>query len=427
MTITIIGAGVSGTLLTINLIKNNPDNLVINLVEKDKDKFNLGVAYHTNEITHLLNVRAIGMSIFKDEPEHFINWLNDNGYDYSKTDFVPRQIFGEYVQYYYKLYTNNTNVKVNVIFDEVVNLHQSDKWHVELTTQTLTSDKVVLALGHISIAEMDMLKYSNISKYFRTPWVNNIYDSIESTDDVLMIGSGLTADDIILSLKSRNHTGKIYCISRRGLQPFAHEIFEPYPSFYSELEGKDINSIFSIVHKHLKNAKNKKAVIDSLRPHTQSIWKSLSSEDKSRFLRHINPLWNVIRHRMPESTHQTLADMQNHDQLEFLTGRISSIKEDDRIVIKYNDKKEQKEVIVDAIINCIGPESNYKRIKMPLISNLLDSKMIENNDNGITIKSNDYKIKDNLYVIGPLLKGELFEATAVPEIRVQAEELSKLL
>lgn len=427
MTTTIIGGGVSGTLLAINLIKNNPDNLVINIIEKDKDKFNLGVAYHTSEITHLLNVRAIGMSIFKDEPEHFINWLNDNGYEYTKTDFVPRMIFGEYVQHYYNLYTKNTNVKVNVIFDEVVNLHKLDKWHVELTTQTLTSDKVVLALGHISIAEMDMLKYSNISKYFRTPWVNNIFDSIEPTDEVLMIGSGLTADDIILSLNKRNHKGKIYCISRRGLQPFSHQIFDPYPSFFSEIEGKDINQIFSIVRSHLKIAKEPRAVIDSLRPFTQTIWKSLSNEDKSRFLRHLNPLWNVIRHRMPESTYQTLSNMESKNRLEFLSGRINSISEDNRITIKYNDKNQQKEITVDAIINCIGPESNYKRIKMPLISNLLDNHIIENNDNGITIKVNDYKIKDGLYVIGPLLKGELFEATAVPEIRVQAEELSKLL
>lgn len=427
MTITIIGGGVSGTLLAINLIKNHKSGLKINIIEKDKDKFNLGIAYHTSEITHLLNVRAIGMSIFKDEPEHFINWLNNNGYSYTKTDFVPRSIFGKYVQYYYNQYASKTDVKVNVIFDEVVNLHQNDKWFVELTTQSLVSDKVVLALGHISIAEMDMFKYTNISKYFRTPWVNNIFDSIKPTDDVLMIGSGLTSDDIILSLKSRNHTGKIYCISRRGLQPFNHEIFEPYPSFYSEIEGKDINTIFSIVKSHLKVAKNPRAVIDSLRPHTQTIWKSLSISDKSRFLRHVNALWNVIRHRMPESTFDTLSQMESDGQLKFLTGRINSIKENDRISINYYNRLNSNNVIVDVIINCIGPESNYKRIKMPLISNLLESGIVENNDNGITIKVDNYKIKDNLYVIGPLLKGELFEATAVPEIRIQAEELSKML
>lgn len=64
--VTIIGSGVSGTLLVINLIKNYKDGLLsINLIEKDNEKFNKGVAYSTNELSHLLNVRVAGMSIFR--------------------------------------------------------------------------------------------------------------------------------------------------------------------------------------------------------------------------------------------------------------------------------------------------------------------------------------------------------------------------
>jgi uncharacterized NAD(P)/FAD-binding protein YdhS len=298
----------------------------------------------------------------------------------------------------------------------------------------LFSDIVVLALGHISIAETDALKYVDIMKYYKSPWSDDIYNSIRQSDDVFLIGSGLTTDDVVLSLTSRKHDGKIYSISRRGMIPVVHEIFTPYPSFYSEIEGKNINEIFSVVKKHLRSADNPRAVIDSLRPHTQAIWKSLSKEDKSRFLRHLNPYWNVIRHRMPEINHGKISELEASGKLEFLTGKINAIKEvDEKICVNYFDKKAgvNVDVMVDAIVNCIGPESSYKKIKMPLIQNLLTGGLIENNETGISIKVKDWNVVNSegkehygLLAIGPILKGELFESTAIPEIRTQAEVLS---
>ena len=439
-TVTIVGSGVSGTLLTINLIKNyKSGQLTINLIEKESSKFNTGVAYSTEEFSHLLNVRASGMSIFKDDTDHFYKWLNKFGYNYEKTDFVPRKIFGQYIKYYYKhaIINKSDDITFNVIFEEVKDIKKSKKgYEIQIgDDKNFTSDIVVLALGHISIAEMDILKYKDIPKYFRTPWTDNIFKEIKKTDDVFMIGSGLTTDDIILSLEERKHEGKIYSTSRKGSQPLKHQLCDPYPSFYDEIKGKDINQIFSIVRYHLKMARDPRAVIDSLRPYTQEIWKSLSKSDKSRFLRHINGYWNVIRHRMPESTYEKLIELQKSNKLEFLTGNITSISQiDNRIQIVINNKKSKskEEIVVDAVINCIGPESNYKRITMPLIKNLLDSGLIQNNETNISLKLNGWNIIDssgkthkNLFAIGPLLKGELFESTAVPEIKVQSEELSK--
>jgi uncharacterized NAD(P)/FAD-binding protein YdhS len=52
----------------------------------------------------------------------------------------------------------------------------------------------------------------------------------------------------------------------------------------------------------------------------------------------------------------------------------------------------------------------------------------------LSVKTSNFNIVDgfdtvteNIFAIGPLLKGELYESTAAPEIRVQAEKLSKIL
>ncbi|WP_265578481.1 FAD/NAD(P)-binding protein [Microcystis aeruginosa] len=39
------------------------------------------------------------MSAFVDEPAHFLNWLHQNGQKkVTASTFVPRQIYGDYVQ-----------------------------------------------------------------------------------------------------------------------------------------------------------------------------------------------------------------------------------------------------------------------------------------------------------------------------------------
>jgi uncharacterized NAD(P)/FAD-binding protein YdhS len=102
--ITIVGSGASGTILAINLIKNykGSSKLEINLIERDTDKLNLGVAYSTEEFEHLLNVKAQNMSIFKDDPDHLINWLKKYGYNYSANDFIPRKA---YYPLYHQIYS----------------------------------------------------------------------------------------------------------------------------------------------------------------------------------------------------------------------------------------------------------------------------------------------------------------------------------
>lgn len=438
--ISIIGSGLSGSLLTINLIKNwKGDKLNINLIERDPQKFNTGVAYSTEEFTHLLNVRCSNMSIFPDDPDNFYNWLKKFGYTYTKNDFVPRTIFGQYIKYNFKntIINKSENINLNTIFDEVVDISKNgSNYKLSLqNTESIVSDLVVLALGHISVSEVDTLKFSNIKNYFRTPWTDDIFQKLNYNEDILFIGSGLTTHDIILSLNERNHQGKLYSISRNGHHPLVHKLYEPYPSFYEELKGKDINQIFHIVRKHLKNHSEPRAVIDSIRPHAINIWKSLSKTDKSRFLRHLNPIWNSIRHRVPESTFDTITELENSGTLNFLTGKIISTEQiDNKVKVKIKSNKDIQELNVDLIINCIGPESNYKRLNLPLIQNLLQSGIIECDEQSITIKTNDWNIIDkdglqmpNLMAIGPVLKGELFECTAVPEIRNHTLELSKYI
>jgi uncharacterized NAD(P)/FAD-binding protein YdhS len=87
---------------------------------------------------------------------------------------------------------------------------------------------------------------------------------------------------------------------------------------------------------------------------------------------------------------------------------------------------------VDWVVNCTGPES-HARTAQPLLRQLLTEGLACADPLGLgLVASGDGRIvgrdghrRHGLYAIGPLLKGMLWETTAVPELRVQAQDLAR--
>jgi uncharacterized NAD(P)/FAD-binding protein YdhS len=90
---------------------------------------------------------------------------------------------------------------------------------------------------------------------------------------------------------------------------------------------------------------------------------------------------------------------------------------------------------VDRAINCSGIQENYRRAPRPLIHALIESGLAAANDLGIGFRTDSSgalidaagKTSTTLFTLGPPRRGELFETTAVPEIRTQAEALARHL
>ena len=253
--------------------------------------------------------------------------------------------------------------------------------------------------------------------------------------------------DCVLSLKKAGVTGKLYVVSPRGYTPASHNKAEIYPDFYSELKGKILLEIFQIVRKHLKIAESKNnswiGVVDSLRPHVQELWITLSKKDKQQFISHIRHIWGVARHRLPITTHKELMDLKTKGQLEIIGGRIihfDSAQCDNKLTngivnvsIQLRGSSKKRDLSVSRVINCTGPQSNYKELKEEFIQNLLAKRIIISNELKMGIETDingqvhqeDGKTSTDIYAIGSLLRGVLWETTAVPEISKQAEQIAK--
>jgi uncharacterized NAD(P)/FAD-binding protein YdhS len=438
--ITIIGGGASGTLLAVNLIKNSGENPIeINLVEKSK-AIGRGVAYSTAEDVHLLNVPAAKMGAFPDDIEHFHRWLAANDYDYAPGDFVSRRLYGEYLREVFAdaIAGKNCNVSLNLIDDEAIDvLTDKDSALVLLASgEVLPSHRVVLAFGNFLPPDLpaENRDYTNSEKYFRNAWSEKIPEKIAPDDEITIIGTGLSAVDAILTLHRRGHTGKITAISKHGWFPAVHAAAKPYQPLCEELEQQTTTlGVLKTVRRHCSRADNWRSVIDALRPSTQKTWLRLPIEEKRKFMRHLRRIWEVSRHRMPPQCAQILNKMQDEGKLKIRRGKIQNIEiNGGKFRVHYLSSNEDKSFSTDAIINCIGAESDFGKIEFTLVKSLIERGDIVPDELALglaatpdgKIISRENQISGVLRTLGTALRGVLWESTAMPEIRAQARTLS---
>lgn len=444
--ITIIGGGASGTLLAANLLRASDDQMLeINIIEKNPS-IGRGVAYSTPDDIHLLNVPAAKMTAFADEPDHFLRWLDSNGYQFGPTAFVPRKVFGSYLNdvIHEAEGAKHDRATLNVFEDDAVDISIEDgKAQVMLASgEYLYSENVVLAFGNFLPPQPSVsdLSFTTAPKYFRSPWSAGVFDSIDPDDVVLIVGTGLSMVDVVLKLDHSGHTGKVFALSTRGLLPAVHKLGDTYPSFADELRPMTrITDILRSVRRHIKNAETQnidwRAVIDSLRPATQEIWQNLPLSEKRYFMQHLSRYWNVARHRMPAEAAAILDRLRDSGRLEVLNGRLQRIEVGERFAVSYKTNGVDYDLSVDAIINCIGSESNFRKLDSALVSSLFASGIIRSDGlnfgidalpNGSVVGQNG-ETSDVIFTLGTALKGTLWETTAIPEIRTQAKHLAEHL
>lgn len=434
-TIAVVGGGISGTLTVLQIIKQSKRPLTI-LWFDAQNKFCKGYAYHTFDESHLLNVRANNMSVFPDDPNHFVAWLNQFHKQFTSKDFVSRKLFGDYVHHTFETLKNtNPTITLYQFAEEVKSINQTTYGFDIKTHQDYQAEKVILSLGNFLPAHPKSISQEFISSknYFQNAFNVQLTSQFQLHHHITIIGSGLTMIDVVGSLFRYSYKGAIAVISPHAYIPQAHQenTLPSVDPFIDSKKSYSLREIIALVNKQLKLAKkenlNPHSVIDLMRPFLQNMWLNFSLQEKQQFLRHLRHKWGVARHRSPNQSMDIFNQLNSSGQLNVLKGRISDIKTTKQEFEIYysNPQNEQKILKTELIINCTGPESDYSKSKSNLIIQLLKDGIIapDSLKYGINARK-DGLITNNLYTIGPPLKGILWESVAVPEIRVQAQELA---
>jgi uncharacterized NAD(P)/FAD-binding protein YdhS len=444
--IAVIGAGFSGVMTAIHLLwRCNPGERVY-LVERG-DRVGPGLAYGTHHPRHLVNIRAENMSAFADEPDHFVRWLDgleperraEAGERTIAGTFVRRSVFGAYVQDLLReaIARQDGADNLYLVTDEATAVRPANGgFRLETGNGRVHPiDAAVLALGNVVEAK------ETPPGYVDNPWSREATAALEPGLPAIVLGTGLTMVDLCLALSEQGFEGPIHAISRRGLLPLGHAPSKPWEHLTLAADDRrSLLALFRAVRREVRRAGTRavgwRAVIDAVRPHAQTLWAELSPADKARFVRHVRPWWDVHRHRMAPPVAATLATLRAAGALTTHAGRISSIEPAGRLLrVRWRPKGQpvEQQLLAQRVIDCTGSTGDHCRSGEPLIRQMLADGLVRPAPLGLGVDCTTWgaligargQPSPNLFAVGPVTRGALWEIIAVPEIRAQAEQVAE--
>jgi uncharacterized NAD(P)/FAD-binding protein YdhS len=453
-TTAIIGGGFSGTLAAVNLIRlaQTPQRVV---VINSGRPFGRGTAYGTTRREHLLNVAARNMSAFPDYPSHFFDWLRSRcdfdamTDDQLKETFIPRQVYGDYVRSLATHFMGPADprslVQCDVVEDSAIDIEPIGRGgSVKLESgEAIEAESILLATGNQPPAGLPGAdRLANDRRYCGNPWQDWHEHLPGDQGHIVLLGTGLTAVDVIVTLREKGWNGRITAISRNGMLPQRHFRGIEWPSAIPEddqsLSLQELSKLVRGDCERLRGVSQNPAIaVDKLRGRTQALWKRLSIDEKKRFLREYAPHWNVIRHRIAGPIHDAITDSLDCGQLKIVPATIDSLTSGATTIdVQLTTTDGESRIIGgDYVINCTGPKARFSDSGLPLYRNLFERGLakIDAMDMGIAV-NDDFLVIDGddrpssfLYAIGPILKGTLWETIAVPELRGQAMQVAQAI
>jgi len=390
----------------------------------------LGVAYSTRDPAHVLNVRAEVMSAWPDDLDHFVRLVEQEGG--TRRDFVQRRQFGRYLRAI--LEEGMETGCLRLVERQAVSANPGEEgWIVSVENgETIEASGLVLAIGNQPPEPLPLGQGS--ARVINNPWGAEALAAVEdlaaSHEDVLLVGTGLTMIDAVLSLDAAGHRGRIVGLSRRGLIPRGHAEFTPAPVEAEDVPHGNVRALWRWLRRRGAEV-GWRAAIDALRPHSQHLWQSLPPGEQKRFARHARPWWDVHRHRIAPEVAQQLHDMVAQGRLEIVAGRIQSVEDDGgALVVAYRRRGSSR--IVEGrfayMINCTGPLGTISRTRDPMLKGMLADGLARPDQLGIALDVDERSRvvgAERAWAMGPLTKGRYWEIIAVPDIRYQAAAVAE--
>jgi uncharacterized NAD(P)/FAD-binding protein YdhS len=393
----------------------------------------LGVAYSTENHQHRLNVPAAGMSALPEDPGHFVRWLRaHHDPDFPAGGFAPRAVFGRYLS---DTLGRQLQAAPPVAWAQYRSRAVDLRGHGKRTTVTLADDEVleadavVLALGHgaaTSAWVSPALRRS--ARFVADPWHPGALPALAEGSTVLLVGTGLTMVDIAMSY---GHC-QVRAVSRHGQLPLAHVTDPPAaaPVPLPKTTALSAAGVRRLVFDRIRELDGDwRTAVDGFRPVTQQIWSRLLDDaGRRQLLPHAQRRWEHVRHRMAPELGALLAARQEQGRLTVQAASVAAATDSGgSLLVGLSDATS---VQADLVVNCTGRCGAVESGDNPLVAALLARGSARRDPLGLgfaTHSGGRLASADNVaaWTLGPLRRGELWESTAIPEIRDQAAEIAR--
>lgn len=432
------GGGASATLTAVALLRTTtwlrlPYQI---LLIDEHGRHARGAAYSTTDPAHLLNSPVKAMSALPDQPGHLARWLHQRDPTAGPDTFLPRRVYGDYLadtlirtarwaHPHASVRTRTARVESARPEGDSVTLRLSDGTR-------LSAAALVVATGNTAAPVGSTPGCGAVPGVVSDPWHPTAgLDALAGCERVLAVGSGLTMVDAALTLTRANPSAVVYAVSRGGRLPHPHQPPLTAPPGLVDLGQEETLPLRTLVRR-LRTAVaaypgDWRHVIDSLRPHAQALWQGLSPAEQRRFLERWSRHWENARHRMAPRTAERIALLRAEHRLRLHSGGVRAVAPAGAALRAALG--DGSVVDVDAVLDCTGAAPG----RAPLITRMFADGLARPDPVGLgvytcprgALVSSRGAVSHRMFTLGPPRRGQLYETTAIPEIRAQAEQLAQ--
>ena len=464
MEIILIGLGASGvsfiTQLSRLAMELNSMDVKVKIISEDK-YFAKGEAFGLSKDIHILNTPIHTMGLDTLDPTSYERWFKKK--NYISSTYTKRLTYSEYINQAYTEIKNREGMAIEEYKSKAINININDRICVDTSTgDKIYGDYLVYAPGSINSSN-----FGNLSKnkyFYSNPYS---FKEIPKDKNIGVLGTSLTAVDVVRDLIKTGHRGKITMYSRTGCPPTCISLENKYiPSsltfenIFKEAYLKKhltLNNLMGLLNNELKNINNelipayklKKNIGDywkylynrssnadlpyqdtlmSTRFYAHKIWSLLNNKDKIYFNSNFSSMWACWRHPIPREVIKDLYYMHDIGQLD-----ICKIKSKPIPLTKgFNFNTNIGIKTEDYLIDGTGGNNNIKKTNDKFLLSLLDKGLAKDNVfGGLEVDTNSYQIinniSPNIYAIGQIGKGSLFSTNAFWFNAKIAKEITKSL
>jgi uncharacterized NAD(P)/FAD-binding protein YdhS len=392
------------------------------------------------------------MGVFADDDGKFTDFARERFPETQGSDFLSRYLFGDFIQAqvadeirsarisgYPFVVSSSSAVRMTaspdsgyrVILDDGSDLHAD----AAILAPGVPVPQPLACVGEESL---------NSGGYCVDPWRLAEWDIHPAPRRIMVLGTGLTAVDMLLSVALRWPQAEILAVSRHGRFPVTHPRLpaDPYPHReqlnQALLSCDRVADMFRLFRHHLKESgADPASVVESMRPVNVPLWQKLSTRERVRFLRHLRRLWDPVRHRMPPASAWQLRELEEQGRLKVMAARIERVQGKTPLLVTLRPPGNTgpAKIEADLLVQATGLNLSVARSRNPLLLQLLEDGLIDADPLGLGYRATaDFRVldrngeaQDKLYAIGPLLVGNFWECIAMPELRVTARQIAEAL
>lgn len=431
MKLAIIGAGAAGALATLAVRDRIPDAEVF-LFDRD-DNVPRGVAYSFPQPWLRLNIPASKMGgVLEGDPTGFAEWI-ERRHGLAPSEYVARYVYGDYLSDALEALASCAAFHFERReITAICTLRDGGGYQVFAGNTSIEVDGLILCTGHLPPSRF----LEANPRVVQDVWAPRAMEGIDPNDKVILIGTGATAVDVVLTLRQADHRGLITMISPHGLLPRIDAPVVPYPDFYDPKNSYSPLTLLRLLRSEIDRAKEADVawqnVVNSLRRHTTEIWQEWSKPQRKQFLRHAAQRWLVHRHRLPPDVAETLDRMIYSKALEIRRARYKSLKATRAGLEVQLVGRAAGPIVVDWVLNCTGPSLAFAQASSPLYKQLFRDGMARQDELGLGLAVDDEsqmlsqqgRPQRGFYVLGSATRGQFWETIAVPDIRLRASMIA---